>query len=117
MADNSRHPFGGGIGDYVVEVQKAVDAAAEEVEGATGETLTAFVADLDVDLELGEVDRDGDEARIGWTSSTTYRGDNDEVRAQLGLDDAQEDEGTMLLCKEGGAWKVRADHADPDDEC
>lgn len=104
-------------GDYVKAMKKTVDDGAKQIEDATGETLATFLDDLDLDLTIGDVTQDGDEARVVWKSTTTYTGDNERAAEELSLQQPFKDAGTALLCREDGDWKLAVERATDDDTC
>ncbi|WP_051485446.1 DUF2510 domain-containing protein [Nocardioides sp. J54] len=104
-------------GEYVDEAQADIDDSFKEFEELTGVSFEDFRKDFDYEVEAGDVEEDGDTARVDWTSTAEYTGDNDKALEALGGEKTEEDEGTALLCKEDGDWKVKDDKADDDDEC
>jgi hypothetical protein len=102
---------------YLDKAQKDLDESFAEFEKATGESFDDLLDDLDLDLEIGDVQEDGDQARVEWKSTTTYTGDNDKAVKELGLEKPRKDDGTVLLCDEDGDWKVKEDHATAEDKC
>lgn len=103
--------------DYVDAAEKDIDESFKEFEDAAGESFEDIIDDWEFTFEIGDVEEDGDTARVDWTSKSEYKGDNDKAVEAFGGEDVDEDEGTALLCKEDGDWKVKEDHADDEDEC
>lgn len=103
--------------DYVDKAQDDIDESFKDFEDLAGESFEDFSDDFDYTVETGDVEEDGDEARVDWTATSEYTGDNDKALEAFGGEENQEEEGTALLCKEDGDWKVKEDNAEPEDEC
>lgn len=103
--------------DYVDEAQDDIDESFKQFEDAVGESYEDFNSDIDYSVEIGDVEEDGDTARVDWSSTAEYTGDNEEALEAIGSEKVEEDEGTALLCKEDGDWKVQEDNAEDEDEC
>lgn len=103
--------------DYVDEAQKDIDESFKEFEDEAGESFEDILDDWEYTFDVKDAEEDGDTARVDWTSKGEYKGDNDKAVEAFGGDRTDDDEGTALLCKEDGDWKVKDDHADDEDEC
>ncbi len=103
--------------DYVDAAQEDLDKSFKEFEDAAGESFEDILDDWEYTYDIKDAEEDGDTARVDWTSKGEYKGDNDKAVEAFGGEKTSDDEGTALLCKEDGDWKVKDDHADDEDEC
>ncbi|HWJ08362.1 MAG TPA: DUF2510 domain-containing protein [Nocardioides sp.] len=103
--------------DYTEKTEDEVNEYYDEFEKELGQSYEDFVDDVDYETEIGDVEEDGDEARVDWKSTSTYTGDNDKALEFIGGEKENKDDGTALLCKEDGDWKVKEKSADDEDEC
>lgn len=103
--------------DYTEKTEDEVNDYYDEFEKELGESYEDFLGDVEYVTEIGDVEEDGDEARVDWKSTASYNGDNDKAVEFIGGEKENKDDGTALLCKEDGDWKVKEKSADPEDEC
>lgn len=103
--------------DYVEKAEGDIDEFYEQFEKETGESYDDLTGDIDREVEIGDVEEDGDEARVDWKTTNEYTGDNDKALEYIGGEKTQKDDGTALLCKEDGDWKVKEERADDEDKC
>lgn len=92
--------------DYKKDFEKEYDESFDDIQG-----------DTDFEVEIKDVEEDDDEATVEWETTTEYNGDNDDyVDDVLDGDKKNDADGTMLLCKEDGDWKVKSQYYDEDSD-
>ncbi|MBS4752931.1 DUF2510 domain-containing protein [Nocardioides sp. zg-ZUI104] len=102
-------------GEYVDEIEDDYNEFLEDFEKEYDESEEDIRGDIDFSIETKDVEEDGDEATVDWETTQEYKGDNEKY-----LDDALsgeekiERDGTALLCKEDGDWKVKTTNYDKD---
>lgn len=97
------------------EVDNCADYAdkLEGEEAAEFDKIKAFLDDLDVDTELGDVSEKDDTAEVKYTQKVEYTGDDDEGFSEyFGEETKFTSKGTIRLVKEDGDWKVDEDESE-----
>ena len=103
--------------EYVEKTEDDIEDYKDEFEKEYDESFDDLQGDTDFTVEIKDVDEDDDEATVDWETTTEYKGDNDDyVDDVLGGDEKSDNDGTMLLCKEDGDWKVQSQYYDKDDD-
>ncbi|MDN5743893.1 MAG: DUF2510 domain-containing protein [Nocardioidaceae bacterium] len=101
----------GNCSDAIDEFEEQFENYKKAIESGFDTTYAKIKNDTESSIEIDETEEDGDEATVDWKTTSTYTGDNDDYIDQvLDGDTSQKDDGTMLLCKEDGDWKVQEDH-------
>jgi ketosteroid isomerase-like protein len=93
--------------DFAKKNDKEAADRSKEIEKEYGQTLDEVRDDFDRELEVTDVEEDGDKATVTYEEKIEYTGDNDDfVKAELGDTREETHEGSLELVKEDGDWKV-----------
>lgn len=102
--------------DEIFEVYEVDDCAAfvaafEDQEGF--EDFASLLDDVEVDVEIGDVEEDGESATVDYTEQVEYTGDDAEKFAELfGEEDTKFTvKGTITLVRQDGEWRIDEDES------